>query len=76
MYERECNTSVSVAGALFLQDVLKQNSTLTYLDVAFNRIYDEGAMHLAKGLQKNDTLHHLIVSQPQSMYYLSALKRT
>ena len=53
---------VSASGALFLQEVLKQNATLTYLDVAFNRIYDEGALHLAKGLQKNDTLHHLIVS--------------
>ena len=53
---------LSTPGAMFIADLLTKNETLTYLNVTFNRIYNEGAAHIAKGLRVNETLHHLIVS--------------
>lgn len=53
---------LSTPGAMFIGDMLKQNDSLTYLNASFNRIFDKGCVFIAKGLEKNETLHHLIVS--------------
>ena len=55
---------VGVPGAMFVGDMLQTNETLTYLDVSFNRIHDQGVEFIAAGLRKNEHLHHLIVSSP------------
>ena len=52
---------VGVPGAMFAGDMLTSNESLTYLDISFNRIHDQGVEFIAAGLQKNEALHHLIV---------------
>lgn len=57
---------LSTNGALAVGDMLTQNDSLTYLNISYNRIFDQGCAYLAKGLEKNETLHHLIVSRDVS----------
>lgn len=49
-------------GARALEGALKENKYLTDLNISYCRIPDEAAVHIAGGLQHNDTLENLNVS--------------
>jgi hypothetical protein len=46
-------------GAITLGEALKDNATLTHLDLSWNKIGDEGASGIGKGLKANSTLTSL-----------------
>ena len=48
-------------GSLAMAEALKFNSTVQWLDMSNNRIMDEGALLLSKGLEVNDSLKVLKV---------------
>ena len=48
-------------GAEAFGRALKHNRTLTELDLSHNRVPEEGAGHIALGIQTNDTLRVLKV---------------
>lgn len=52
---------LGLAGAEAMGKALKVNRTLLDLDISFNRIPEEGAGHMAVGLQVNDVLQSLKV---------------
>ena len=53
----------STRGATAVGQALTKNVTLTDLDLTFNRIYDDAAVSLAKGLVANESLKYLYVSR-------------
>jgi hypothetical protein len=50
-------------GARALEGALKENKYLTDLNISYCRIPDEAAVHIAGGLQHNDTLEKLNVTE-------------
>lgn len=49
-----CSNSLSCDGALHLAEVLRRNPTLEVIDLSFNRIQDDGAVHLSRALSSPD----------------------
>lgn len=45
-----CSNRLSCDGAFHLADVLKGNATLDVINLSFNRIQNEGAVHMSKAL--------------------------
>lgn len=45
-----CSNSLSCDGAFHLAELLRRNPTLDVIDLSFNRIQDEGAVHLSAAL--------------------------
>ncbi len=48
-------------GAILIGKALGANQTLEELNLTANRIHDLGVLGIAKGLERNDTLHTLQV---------------
>jgi hypothetical protein len=55
--------------AAYLGDALKENDTLTTLDISYNRIHVDGCQYIAKGLAQNKSLKTLHVFIPVSAEY-------
>lgn len=51
----------SLMGSEAIGKAIKQNRTLRSLDISHNRIPQDGAKHIAKGLSENDGLQELKV---------------
>ncbi|CAF3765315.1 unnamed protein product [Rotaria magnacalcarata] len=71
--------SIEDVGAYYLADALKQNQTLTLLDLAGNKIGDTGAKYFADALEKNQTLTILdlesnLIQDDGMKYLLDAVK--
>ena len=66
---------LSSKGARSLGDALLTNCTLAHLDVSANRIHDDGAIALARGLAHNDTLETLVVSRVVVVVVVIVLRR-
>ena len=49
-------------GSLALEETLRDNTCLKYLDISNNRINWEGVSYVAKGIRRNGTLQMLKVS--------------
>jgi len=43
-------------GAVCIKTLLMENKTITFLDIGWNKLYDEGAAVISEGLQCNHTL--------------------
>jgi Ran GTPase-activating protein (RanGAP) involved in mRNA processing and transport len=50
------------AGAEALGDMLRVNTTLTYLDISWNKIDDEGIRAIAYALSDNNTLTYINIT--------------
>ena len=43
-------------GVICIKTLLMENKTITFLDISFNKIQDEGAVVISQGLRCNHTL--------------------
>ena len=53
---------IHYTGATYIKKMLMENKKLQHLDIGHNEIGDDGVIHVTEGLQQNDTLTELMLS--------------
>ena len=58
----QCYVFIHYTGATYIKKMLMENKNLTNLSISENDIDDDGVRHVTEGLQQNDTLTELWLS--------------
>jgi Ran GTPase-activating protein (RanGAP) involved in mRNA processing and transport len=71
----EITNCISDSGAEYISKLIKENKVLEYLDITHNGITEKGMSMIIEGLESNDTIIQLSISQYGSVFSQDLMSR-